>query len=153
MPHLYGCLHRQSQQSSQLIINLPFQEPHRSCYRILFPSLPSEILIPRAPIPRHILDPIIFQYLQHLIRQRPHDLDRIYPRRVAGQTLPLGDPGRLWVSDRDQGVEDGGGALGDGVGAVLQLEDRFAVRTPAAVEVVVGPNDGANHAGAHVARG
>ena len=91
------------------------------------PLSPSKILIPRTPISRHISYIIVLQYAQHFIRQSAHDLDCIDTRQVGAEPLPFRDPGGRGVANRDERVEDSGGAFRDGVGRVGELQEGLTV--------------------------
>ena len=78
---------------------------------------------------------------------RTRHLHRICARRVALQTLPLGNPAALGIGHGNHALEDGAGAVVHDVGAVTHLEELFAVWATAGNELGAGLDDGADHAG------
>lgn len=104
-----------------------------------------------ASIPRHVVDASVLDCSDDVLGQDALNLSRVDARDVSFQALIPRDPAPLCVRDGDEALEDLRCAVVDLLGVANQLENVLAVGTALLKELLMGSDDGADHAGAHVA--
>jgi hypothetical protein len=104
-----------------------------------------------AAIPGNVVDARVLYRDQDVLGQDALDLCRVHAGDVALEALVPCDPAAVRVGDADEALENLRGAVVDLLGIAGELQDVFAVGAALGGELLLCADDGADHAGAHVA--
>jgi hypothetical protein len=90
----------------------------------------------RAGDLRKVLDPSVLDRVDDIFRQDARDPDGVHAGHVVGQPLPLGDPARLGIRERDDAVEHLRGAILDGVAVAREAQELLAIGAAGGLEAL-----------------
>jgi hypothetical protein len=102
-------------------------------------------------VPGHVVDARVLHSADDIVWQNALDLCSVHARMVALKALVPGDPAPGGVRDGDEALEDLGCAVVDLLRVAGELKDVFAVGAALGEELLLGSDNRADHAGAHVA--
>lgn len=104
-----------------------------------------------AAISRYVVDAGALDQANNVIRKDTLDLGRVHTRLVALEALVPGHPALGGVCDSDEAFKDLRGTVVDLLRVAGELKKLFAVGAALRQELLLGADNGADHAGAHVA--
>jgi hypothetical protein len=102
-------------------------------------------------VPGNVVDTRVLHRDQNILGQDTLNLCRVHAGNVALEALIPCDPAAVRVGDANEALENLRGAVVDLLGIAGELEDVFAVGAALGGELLLCADNGADHAGAHVA--